>query len=223
MVVDYRKLNGITVKDRYPLPLIEDLLDRLNNGVVFTTLDLKFGYHQIRMAEDSKRFTAFVTPEGHYHYNRMPFGLSNVPAVFQCAINLALGPLAHQYALIYLDDILIVARDRSEGLVRLKEVLGALAKAGFTLNLLKCEFLKTSIEYLGTQIKDGSVSPSPKKLQAVQKFPTPTNVHQTRQFVGLASYFRKYIKEFALKAKPLTIMLKKKRGLGMGKGTAKCV
>lgn len=209
MVVDYRKLNEVTIKDRCPLPLIEDLLDRLTDNSVFTTLDLKAGYHQIRMSNFSKKYTAFITPDGLYHYNRMPFGLSNAPAVFQRAINLALGPIIYDYALVYLDDILIVSKDNKEGIKRLEEVLKALTRAGLTLNLSKCEFLKTSVEYLGTEIRGGTVAPSSKKLEAVKDFPTPSNVHQTRQFLGLASYFRKYIQGFAQKARPLTCLLKK--------------
>lgn len=210
MVVDYRRLNSITVKDKDPLPLIEDQLERVAGNGVFTTLDLRSGYHQINMERESRKYTAFVTPDGHYQYTRVPFGLSNAPAVFQRAINTVLGPIRHDYALVYLDDILVLSKDFNQGLKRLEIVLNRLSEAGLTLNKDKCEFLKTSVEYLGAEISNNTIRPSPRKVEAVVRFAVPTNVHQTRQFLGLASYFRKFIRNFVLKAKPLTLLLKKK-------------
>ena len=137
LVVDFRALNKITLRDRYPLPLIDDQLDRLGKGKYFTTLDMVSGFHRIPIAADSIHKTAFVTPDGHFEYLRMPFGLTNAPAVFQRAINAALGPLRNKIALVYLDDILIPSLTIEEGLERLECVLQALSQAGFTLNIKK--------------------------------------------------------------------------------------
>lgn len=209
MVVDYRRLNQIMVKDKYPLPLIEDHLERLSGSKIFTVLDLKSGYHQIEVEQESRKFTAFVTPDGHWQYTRVPFGLSNAPAIFQRAINSVLGNLRHKYILVYIDDILILAKTTEEAIERLEEVLKLFDSAGLTLNLQKCGFLKDSVEYLGTEISHGVLKPSSSKLEAIKSFPVPRSVHQVRQFIGLASYFRKYIHQFALKAKPLTSLMKK--------------
>jgi Reverse transcriptase (RNA-dependent DNA polymerase). len=135
MCVDYRGLNKITVKDRYALPLIDDQLDCLGKGQYFTTLDMASGFHQIPVAADSIAKTAFVTPDGQYEYLRMPFGLANAPAVFQRAINAALGNLRFSVAVVYLDDIIIPSRTIEEGLNHLERVLHVLDVAGFSLNV----------------------------------------------------------------------------------------
>lgn len=208
MCVDYRKLNSITEKDHFPLPRIEDQLERLAGHMYFTTLDLKSGYHQLRVAEESRPYTAFVTPDGHYQYKRIPFGLTNAPAVFQRAINEILGPIRFSYALAYLDDVLVISKNIEEGLQRLETVFQKFKEAGLTLNEEKCSFLQREVEYLGCVISNGELKPSPQKVSAVLNFPTLQNVHDVRKFLGLASYFRKFIKNFAQKAKPLTLLTK---------------
>ncbi|CAK9806275.1 Retrovirus-related Pol polyprotein from transposon 297 [Anthophora plagiata] len=209
MCVDFRALNKITVKDRYPLPLIEDQIDRLGSGKYFTTLDMASGFYQIPIAEDSIEKTAFVTPDGHYEFRRMPFGLCNAPAVFQRAINKALGNLRNSIALVYLDDILIPSETIEEGFERLKVVLSALDKAGFSLNLKKCAFFKTKIEYLGREISAEGIRPGEAKIKSLLEAPIPENVKQVRQFMGLASYFRKFIPEFAVRTACITKLTKK--------------
>lgn len=210
LCVDYRKLNAITVKDKFPLPRIEDQLERLAGNDCFTTLDLKSGYHQLKVAKSSRPFTAFVTPDGHYQYKRVPFGLTNAPSVFQRAINDILGPVRFTYALAYLDDILIVSNGHQEGIERLENIFNLLKKAGLTLNREKCSFLSSKIEYLGSVISNGEIRPSPHKVAALTNFPKLENVHDVRRFLGLASYFRKFVNNYALKAKPLTILTKTK-------------
>ncbi|CAK9809163.1 Retrovirus-related Pol polyprotein from transposon 297 [Anthophora quadrimaculata] len=209
MCVDYRALNKITVKDRYPLPLIEDQLNRLGKGKYFSTLDMSSGFYQIPVAADSAEKTAFVTPDGHYEFLKVPFGLANAPAVFQRAINEALGALKNNIALVYLDDVMIPSQTVEESLKSLDKVLHALSVAGFSLNLGKCKFLQTSVEYLGREISADGIRPGKCKVHALLDSPTPTNVQEVRQFMGLAGYFRKFIPEFATRMACITKLTKK--------------
>ncbi|KAH0820498.1 hypothetical protein GEV33_002293 [Tenebrio molitor] len=209
LCVDFRALNRITVKDRFPLPLIEDQLDRLGKGTYFTALDMASGFYQIPIAADSVAKTGFVTPDGHYEYLRMPFGLANAPAVFQRAINNALGPLKDRVALVYLDDVLIPSTTIERGIEKLELVLTALAKAGFSLNINKCKFFQTTVDYLGRSVSAEGIRPSTGKVTALANSPTPGNVKQVRQFMGLASYFRKFIPEFASRTASITQLTKK--------------
>lgn len=208
MCIDYRKLNKLTVKDKYPLPRIDDQLDRLQGSKFFTSLDMKSGYHQIPIKESSKRFTAFVTPEGCFEFNRVPFGLTNAPAVFQRVINKVLAA-AKSIAAIYLDDVLIHSKTTEEGLNHLKLVLNLFREAGLTLNLDKCTFLMTNIAYLGFEINSYGIKPGEAKTLAVKEFKPPTNIHEVRQYLGLTGYFRQFIKNYALIAKALTAKIKK--------------
>lgn len=208
MCCDFRAINKITVKDRYPLPRIEDQLDRLGKNKYFTTLDMASGFHQIPIAECSIEKTAFVTPDGHYEYLRMPFGLSNAPAVFQRAICGALGDLKDKDAMVYLDDILIPSMTIPEGLEKLTRVLDCLTKAGFSLNITKCNFFVKQIEYLGQEISEGGIRPGKSKVEALLRAPDPRNVKQVRQFMGLANYFRKFIPEMASRTACITKLTK---------------
>lgn len=208
MCVDYRELNKSTVKDRYPLPLIDDQLDRLGQGKLFTSLDMSSGFHQIPIHEDSIPKTAFVTPDGHFEYLRMPFGLSNAPAVFQRAVHRGLGNLKDTVALVYLDDILIPSVTFEEGLRNLDIVLAALQEEGFSLNVQKCHFFQKEIEYLGREISGAGIRPGSRKVDALLKVPPPENVKQVRQFLGLAGYFRKFIPNFAAKTACITKLTK---------------
>lgn len=209
LCVDYRQLNSVTVKERYPIPVIEDELARLAGQAWFITLDLMSGYYQVPIAEESKHLTAFVTPDGQYEYNRMPFGLANAPAVFQRMMNHVLGPARFNKATVYIDDLLIFGRTPSECMERFEEVLILLQKANLKLNLTKCSFLQNKIEYLGFEISSSGMRPGKAKIQSVIDFPRPENVHGVRQFLGLVSYFRKFIQNFAQLAHPITKLLKK--------------
>lgn len=209
LCIDYRALNNKTTKDKYPLPIIDDQISILSGNKYFTTLDLASGYYQIPVAESSKHLTAFVTPDGHYEFKRMPFGLANAPAVFQRMINKILGARRFTYALAYMDDLLIPSATINEGFERLEEVLQLLQQAGLTLKLQKCSFFDETIEYLGYEISASGIRPSERKILAVKDFPAPRNVHEVRQFLGLASYFRKFVKGFGEIARPLTNLLKK--------------
>lgn len=198
MCVDYRALNRLTIRERYPLPLIDDHVDRLGNFRYFTSLDMATGFHQIPLDEESIPKTGFLTPEGHYEYVRMPYGLKNSPIVYQRIINKTLlGHIEAGDVLVYVDDVLIMSNTIDEGISRLREVLKTLTDAGFSINLHKCCFLATQIEYFGRVVSQGQVRPSLRKVEALVNAPIPSNVRQVRQFLGLAGYFRRYIKNYA--------------------------
>lgn len=206
LCVDYRALNQIIEKERYPLPLIEDQIDRLGKAKYYIAIDMNNGFYQIAIEPESTKYTAFVTPDGHFEFLKMPFGICNGPSVFQKAITKAVKDL--KFILVYIDDLLIPFSTISEGLDYLDQTLKALTDAGFTINLSKCKFFETSIEYLGRIISREGVKPSHRKVSALVNSPIPTNVRQVRQFMGLASYFRRFIPEFASRTASITKLVK---------------
>lgn len=210
LCVDYRALNRITVKDRYPLPLIDDHIDRLGSYKYFSSLDMATGFHQIPLKEECIHLTGFVTPEDHFEYLKMPYGLANSPIVYQRIINDTLRKLINEgNVLVYVDDVLLLSNTIDEGLELLRRVLGTLTQAGFSVNLKKCSFLVTEVEYLGRVVSEGQVRPSPRKIEALVNTLPPENVKQVRQLLGLAGYFRRYIKDYALLTAPIAHLTKK--------------
>lgn len=208
--VDYRKINKKIVKDRYPLPLIEDQIDRLRNAKVFTTLDCENGFFHVPVAEECTKYTSFVTPKGQYEFLKTPFGMCNSPASFQRFINCIFKDFIDQgIVLVYMDDLVIPSIDRKEGLIKLKTILDRASEYGLKIKWNKCQFLQSKIEYLGYEIKNNKISPSKAKSKAVLNYPRPTTLKQIHSFLGLTGYFRKFVKNYAQLAKPLSDLLKK--------------
>nr|CAH7755026.1 unnamed protein product [Callosobruchus chinensis] len=209
LVVDYRQLNEKTIGDRYPLPNITDLLDKLGRCQYFSTLDLASGFHQIEMAEEDIPKTAFNTENGHMEWTRMPFGLKNAPATFQRVMDNILRGIQNEKCLVYLDDIIIFSTSLQEHITRLKEVFERLRQSNFKIQLDKSEFLKKEVAYLGHIVTPDGVKPNPDKIKAIQNFTIPKTTKQIKGFLGLLGYYRKFIKDFAKITKPLTNRLKK--------------
>lgn len=206
--VDYRRLNKITKKDVYPLPRIDDTLDCLKRAKFFSSMDLRSGYWQIEVDEADREKTAFITPEGLYEFKVMPFGLCNAPATFERMMDNLLRHLKWTMCLCYLDDIIVFSETFYEHLVRLSAVLNCIQEAGLILNSKKCVFAAQQIKILGHLVSEGSVRPDPDKVKSVTCFPVPKNIHDVRSFLGLCSYYRRFIQDFCHKAQPLQILLK---------------
>lgn len=207
---DYRKLNKNVIKDRFPLPLIEDVLDCLQDAKYFSTIDLRNGFFHVPVAEESIKYTSFVTHNGQYEFLKCPFGLCNSPAVFQRYISYIFRDLTRQgIAMYYMDDLIILSKDEKEGIERLEKVLQVARDYGLEIKKKKCQILKTRVEFLGFIIENGTVQPSEAKTTAISRFPKPTTCKQIQSFLGLTGYFRKFISSYALIAKPLSDLLKK--------------
>lgn len=218
LCVDYRDLNKIIIKNKYPLPIISDLIDQLRGFEFFSLLDLKASYYQIPISESSIPKTAFVTAEGQFEFTRMPFGLCNAPAVFMAFISQILEKfIKRNEAIIYLDDILIPSTTVGNGISTLEKVLETLQFHGLTLNLEKCLFLQTTIKFLGYTFSKNTLAPDETKIQAVLNFPQPVNQHKLRQFLGLTGFFRKFINNYARKTNILTKLLRKDARWGCGR------
>lgn len=209
LVIDYRKLNEKTIGDKYPIPNIADLLDRLGRCQYFSTLDLASGFHQIEVSQDSIEKTAFSTDNGHFEFLRMPFGCKNSPATFQRTMDHVLRGLKNHICLVYLDDIIIYSVTLVEHINNLKSVFDRLREARFKVQLDKSEFLKKEVSYLGHVVTTEGVKPNPEKLSAIKLYPIPKTPKEVKTFLGMMGYYRKFIKDFAKITKPLTSSLKK--------------
>lgn len=209
LCVDYRALNSITVKEHFPLPHIDDELSKLAGKRVFTNLDMYSGYHHVKIHPNSINKTAFVTPDGSYEFLRVPFGLANAPSVFMRVMNKLIKLVGSQELICFMDDILLSSVNCTEGLKLLEKVLLRLRESNLKLNIKKCSFLKSEVSFLGHEIGSDGIRPGNHKILAVTNFKTPSNLHELRQFLGLCSYFRKFIEKFAILAKPLTDLTKK--------------
>lgn len=209
IVIDYRKLNLKTVEDKFPIPNIDQTLDRLGKAQYFSTLDLAKGFHQVLVKEEDRCKTAFSTPYGHYEYVRMPFGLKNAPSTFQRLINLVLRKYINKICVVYMDDILVFSTGIEEHYNNLKTIFKALRKANLKLQVDKCNFLKRETEYLGHILTTDGIKPNPNKIKNIVSLNLPTNAKQIKSFLGVSGYYRKFIKDYAKIAQPLTKYLKK--------------
>lgn len=207
MVVDYRRLNEITIDDKYPLPNICDLLDKLGKSNYFTTLDLASGYHQIEISDTEK--TAFSTQNGHYEFLRMPFGLKTAPATFQRTMDNVLRGLQGIHCMVYLDDILIYSSGILEHIQRLRSVFDRLRQTNLKVQLDKSEFLRKEVQYLGHTLTKDGLRPNNDKIQAVLNYPLPRTQTEIKRFLGFVGYYRRFIKDFSKITQPLSACLKK--------------
>ncbi|PIK55614.1 Retrovirus-related Pol polyprotein from transposon [Apostichopus japonicus] len=201
--VDYRRLNDITTKDSYPIPRIDDSLDSLNGSTWFTTLDLASGYWQVEMDESDREKTAFITHSGLYQFCVMPFGLCNAPATFERLMEKILSGLQWQTCLVYLDDVIIFGKNFEEHIAAIDDVFTRFKLAGLKLSPKKCFLFKQKVEFLGHVVSKDGVSTDPSKVAVVKNWPRPNCVRDVRGFVGLCSYYRKFVKNFTLIARPL--------------------
>lgn len=209
LCVDYRALNKQTVKNRYPLPRIDDLLDQLRHAKVFSKIDLKSGYNQVEVLDEHAHKTAFKTRYGHYEYRVMPFGLCNAPATFQRLMNDILRPFLDLFVIVYLDDILVYSPTLEAHENHLRKVMESLREHRLYAAPNKCEFFRLGTEFLGHIVSGAGVEMDPRKVEAIRAFPPCKNVHETQVFMGMANFYRRFIKDFSRIAAPLTALLKK--------------
>ena len=208
-VIDYRRLNSVTPKDSYPLPWIDDALDALNGTKFFSSMDLISGYWQVEMEPESREHTAFITYGGLYEFLVLPFGLTGAPSTYKRLLECVLRNLSYQICLIYLDDILVYSRAFEDHLCHLRQVFDRLRHANLKLKPSKCKFACPQVKYLGHVVSPEGITPDDDKVSAVRDFPCPHNVKTVRSFLGLANYYRRFIKDFAKIASPLNQLLRK--------------
>ena len=201
--MDYCKLNAVTRKDAYPLLQIDETLDTLSGSQWFTTLDLASGYWQVELAEEDQQKSAFCTMDGLFEFKVMPFGLYNAPATFQRLMDLVLAGLQWSACLVYLDDIIVLGRDFYGHLQNLQLVLQRIRDAGLKLQPAKCAFFQSEVKYLGHIVSWEGVAADPSNVNKVCSWPVPTTAEEVQQFLGLANYYRRFIRDFANIAKPL--------------------
>lgn len=209
LVVDYRKLNEVTIDDKYPLPNIDSILDKLGRAQYFTTLDLAKGYHQILIREQDREKTAFVTPHGLYEFIRMPFGLKNAPATFQRLMNETLRDFINKTCVVYLDDILIFSTSLKEHVKAITDIFTVLERANLKIQIDKCNFMKRETEFLGHILTKEGLKPNPNKIKVIQELDLPKTEKQIKSFLGLTGYYRKFVRDYAKVAQPITKYLKK--------------
>ncbi|KAI7791583.1 hypothetical protein IRJ41_025951 [Triplophysa rosa] len=204
--IDYRGLNDITIKNRYPLPLMSSAFELLQGAKVFTKLDLRNAYHLVRIREGDEWKTAFNTPTGHYEYLVLPFGLTNAPAVFQGLVNSVLGEMINQFVFVYLDDILIFSPSLQAHTQHVRRVLQRLLENRLFVKAEKCEFHAESVTFLGHILSTSGIQADPAKTEAVAEWPVPDTRKGLQRFLGFANFYRRFIRNFGQIAAPLTAL-----------------
>lgn len=222
LVVDFRKLNEKTLDDKYPIPNINDVLDKLGKCHYFTTLDLASGFYQVEMHPQDVEKTAFNVEHGHFEFLRMPMGLKNSPSTFQRVMDNVLRGLQNEICLVYLDDIIVFSTSLQEHIINLEKVFQRLRESNFKIQMDKSEFLKLETAYLGHIIGKDGIKPNPDKISAIKKYPIPKTSKEIKQFLGLLGYYRKFIPDFARTTKPLTQCLKKGRKITLDSEYVNC-
>ncbi|GKA23067.1 putative reverse transcriptase domain-containing protein [Tanacetum coccineum] len=217
MCIDYRELNKLTVKNHYPLPRIDDLFDQLQGSSVYSKIDLRTGYHQLRIREEDIPTTAFRTRYGHYEFQVMLFGLTNAPAVFMDLMNRVCKPYLDKFMIVFIDDILIYSKSKNEHKEHLKTILELLKKEKLYAKFSKCDFWLESVQFLGHVIDSKGVHVDPAKIEAIKNWATPTTPTEVRQFLGLAGYYRRFIEGFSLISKRLTKLTQKNKKCELAK------
>jgi hypothetical protein len=202
--VDYRKLNGLIRKDKYPLPLINETLARLSHAKFFTRLDIRQAFHRIRMREENEDLTTFRTRFSAFKYRVMPFGLINRPASYQHFMNDVLFDYLDKFTSTYLDDILVYSETLEEHKQHVRQVLEKLRKAGLQVNIEKCEFHVTETKFLGLIVSRDKIKIDPEKVRAINNWEKPGTVKQVQAFLGLCNFYRRFIRDFGSIARPLT-------------------
>ncbi|KAG8502829.1 hypothetical protein CXB51_000475 [Gossypium anomalum] len=209
LCIDYRQLNKVTLKNKYPLPRIDDLFDQLKGATVFSKIDLRSGYYQLRVKESDVPKTAFRTRYGHYEFLVMPFGLTNAPAIFMDLMNRIFRPYLDKFVVVFIDDILIYSYDETEHAEHLRTVLQILRDNQLYAKFSKSEFWLREVGFLGHIVSGEGIKVDPSKISAIVDWKPPKNVSEVRSFLGLAGYYRRFVKGFSMIATPLTRLLRK--------------
>jgi transposase InsO family protein len=216
VVIDYRALNDMTIKDKYPLPLMDEMFDQTHGAQYFTKIDLRSGFHQIRLKEEDIEKTAFRTRYGSYEYTVLPMGITNAPGTFMRLMNETFKDMIDRWVMVFLDDVLVYSRTREEHIKHVRQVLDRLRERKLYCKLSKCEFFQREVEFLGHQLGANGLSVSADKVKAVREWPTPKNTTEVRSFLGLAGFYRRFVKDFSKIAMPLTELTQDRRVWGWG-------
>ncbi|KAC9449874.1 hypothetical protein E3N88_45822 [Mikania micrantha] len=216
MCIDYRELNKLTIKNRYPLPRIDDLFDQLRGSSFYSKIDLRSGYHQLKIVEEDIPKTAFRTRYGHYEFLVMPFGLTNAPAAFMDLMNRVCRPYLDKFVIVFIDDILIYSKSKEDHERHLRLVLELLKNEKLYAKFSKCQFWIREVQFLGHVINEKGIQVDPMKIEAIKNWSTPTSPTEIRQFLGLAGYYRRFIENFSKIAQSLTLLTQKDQKFDWG-------